>query len=156
MTKRNHHARPLVFRQWTDKYTLGIFCQLAGLVDYARSHSRNLRVPGNVKSSFDAGIEDAEGCSIADFGFELKCLRDGCCLGKRAFDKFVRMKCGDKVAGEILDAVKDAHDLETDEMVNSGMSLVAGLFQATGRQRTREKSIPFAEGYHVELSGVAV
>ncbi|RLC98429.1 MAG: hypothetical protein DRI46_11365 [Chloroflexi bacterium] len=115
-------TRPVLLNSWSkDYYTLGIFCQKTNLVEYARTGLSVLRRPCEEAKLFDMGIADADEWTFRDIAFEIFQIRE---LTGSRFDSFIYEQAGFRVLLEIKEAVKDAHDWETEEQIKTGLEFV--------------------------------
>ena len=147
---RRKNKRPVLLNVWNDPRTLGMFCQKTNLVDYARLCVRAFREPCDNKRLFDSGVRDADDCTFDDIAFEISQIRDSSSLGAEVFDEFISRQAGPRVFNQMMKAIEDAHDWETEEIKKASRKITDTMFISTGRQSEREKTHSFIEaGFHV-------
>lgn len=100
LASREHHVR---LSSWGDYYTLGIFCGLSGLTDYAKSKLPYIVTDKERSRLFNNGINDSENYSFSDIAHEIRVLRS---QSEEGFDILIFNYCGQKVYSEIMSQIR--------------------------------------------------
>ena len=114
--KHKDTRRPITISQWSDHYTLGMFCRKTHLIRYARSKLSVLHGNSDENRLFELGIREADQCTFADLAHEITILREKS-YSAAAFDAFIQRMAGGKIFAEMQEALADAHDWENEKMV---------------------------------------
>ena len=121
MTQKASVKLPILITLWDDPYTLGVFVAKARLSLYAAKHLAFLRNPSNQKTVlFKRGLRDSDSFTFADIAYEIHLLRQH---DPGRFDAFMQRDRCNCIFQAIKDAVKDAHDWETDDLRRKGVKI---------------------------------
>ena len=86
-----------------DDYVLGILCEKAGLVAYAKRSLVGIDGEGERARLFDQGVEDADQCTLRDIARELWMIR---WRNPRLFDGMVGAGIGKEALAEIVEVAE--------------------------------------------------
>ena len=114
-------CKPILFNSWSDLYTLGIFCKKTNLIDFARKSLSRLRKDTEERRLFNRGINDAHNWTFSDIALSIRQVRD---LTGERFDSVVYEQTDFKTLLEIKEAVEEAQDWETPELVERGKEVM--------------------------------
>lgn len=108
-----NQTKPIKIASWgQDFYSLGIFCEKTNTTAYAKRNIKALRHKTDEARLFIAGVDHALEASFKEVAFEANHLRS---KGKDKFDAFITCQAGRDVCSQLIEAIHDARDWETDE-----------------------------------------